>query len=165
MKKINQVMLLSGVLVLSLLSAPSFAAQSPIEITSDVNELVLFMDKDGKEQRQILPAEEITPGDRILFTSSFKNKGKEATENVMITNPIPAHTRYLEGTAKGENCIITFSVDGGKVWGDAKTLKVRQKDGEYRAATAADYTHIRWNYTPALQPEEKKSISFETRLL
>ena len=165
MKKFYQAIFLSGSLALSLLSANAFAAQSVIQITSEVNELTYVMDEKGQRQQKLLAATEITPGDRILFTTSFKNNGSEASDNVVITNPIPAHTRYLEGTAKGEHCIISFSVDGGRDWGDAKTLKVRQKDGKYRAASAADYTHIRWNYNRALQPSEKKSISFETKLL
>ena len=165
MKKLTPAILLSSALVLSLLSASASAKQSAIEITSEVNELIHVMDDQGKKQQKIIAAAEVTPGDRILYTTSFKNNGAEASDNIIITNPIPVHTRYLDGSAKGEHCVITFSIDGGRVWGDAKTLKVRQKDGQFRAATAADYTHIRWKYNRALQPAEKKSISFETKLL
>jgi uncharacterized repeat protein (TIGR01451 family) len=165
MKKLHSTIFLSGALALSLLSASVSAAQSAIEITSDVNELIHVVDDQGNKQQKLVAAAEITPGDRILYTTSFKNNGAEASDNIIITNPIPVHTRYLDGSAKGEHCVITFSIDGGKAWGDAKTLKVRQKDGQFRAATAADYTHIRWKYNRALQPTEKKSISFETRLL
>ena len=165
MKKLTPAILLSSALVLSLLSASASAKQSAIEITSEVNELIHVMDDQGKKQQKIIAAAEVTPGDRILYTTSFKNNGAEASDNIIITNPIPVHTRYLDGSAKGEHCVITFSIDGGRVWGDAKTLKVRQKDGQFRAATAADYTHIRWKFNRALQPAEKKSISFETKLL
>jgi uncharacterized repeat protein (TIGR01451 family) len=165
MKKLTPAILLSSALVLSLLSASVSAKQSAIEITSEVNELIHVMDDQGKKQQKIIAAAEVTPGDRILYTTSFKNNGAEASDNIIITNPIPVHTRYLDGSAKGEHCVITFSIDGGRVWGDAKTLKVRQKDGQFRAATAADYTHIRWKYNRALQPAEKKSNSFETKLL
>jgi len=165
MKQFSLNILPIGTLLLSMLLAPAYAAQSPIKITSEVHEIIEVLDDQGKPQEKIIAAEEITPGDRILFSTSFTNNGEKASDNVVITNPIPAHTRYLANTAKGEHCIITFSVDGGRAWGDAKTLKVRQKDGKYRAATAADYTHIRWKYNQALQPSEKNSISFQTILL
>lgn len=165
MKKLNQAIFLSGALALSIFSASAFAAKPAIKITSEVHELVQILDEQGQPQQKMVEPKEVTPGDHILFTTSFQNNGVEESSDVVITNAIPTHTRYLDGTAKGEHCIITFSADGGKVWGEAKTLKIRQKDGKYRAATAADYTHIRWNYNRALQPEEKKSISFETRLL
>ena len=165
MKKLTPAIFLSSALALSLLSGSASAKQSTIEITSDVNELIQVVDAKGKKQQKLIAATEVTPGDRILYTTSFKNNGAEASDNIVITNLIPVHTRYLDGSAKGEHCIITFSIDGGRAWGDAKTLKVRQKDGQFRAATAADYTHIRWKYNRALRPAEKKSISFETKLL
>jgi uncharacterized repeat protein (TIGR01451 family) len=165
MKKLTPAIFLSSALALSLLSGSASAKQSTIEITSDVNELIQVVDAKGKKQQKLIAATEVTPGDRILYTTRFKNNGAEASDNIVITNLIPVHTRYLDGSAKGEHCIITFSIDGGRAWGDAKTLKVRQKDGQFRAATAADYTHIRWKYNRALRPAEKKSISFETKLL
>jgi len=165
MRKIKLALLLSSVLVSSVLSAQTFAKQSAIKITSEVHELIQVVDAEGNAQQKVIAADEIVPGDRILFTTSFQNNGAEASDNVVITNPIPKHTRYLAGTAQGEHCLITYSVDGGRAWGDAKSLKVRMKDGKYRAATAADYTHIRWKYSKSLQPSESKSITFETTLL
>lgn len=164
MKPLNQAALLSGALALSMLFVTANAAQSTIKITSEVHELIEVKDEQGKTQLKVIAADEITPGDRILFTTSFKNNGDEASDNVVITNPIPKYVRYLANSAKGEHCIITFSIDG-RVWNDAKSLRVRLKDGKFRAATAADYTHIRWKYDRALQPSEKQSISFETKLL
>lgn len=164
MKLLNQAILLSGTLALILLVGPAQAKQSTIKISSEVHELVEVKDEHGKPQLKAIAADEITPGDRILFTTSFKNNGEKASDNVIITNPIPKHTRYLADSAKGEHCIITFSVDG-RVWGSEKTLKVRLKDGKFRAATPADFTHIRWKYNRALKPAEKQSISFETKLL
>ena len=165
MKQFHTTFLLTGALVCTLLSAPAMAKQSPITITSEVNELIEVKDAEGKPQLKVIAPDEIVPGDRILFTTRFSNKGAQASDNVMITNAIPAHTRYRDGSATGEHCDISFSVDGGRVWGTTETLKVRQKDGQYRAATAADFTHIRWTYKKALQPAEMKQVTFETTLL
>ena len=165
MKQVNKMILMSGALALSVLFATAQASQSAIQITSEVNELIEVVNEKGESTITVVSADEVTPGDRVLFTTKFQNNGDKSSDNVIITNPIPKHTRYLANSAKGEHCIITFSIDGGRAWGKAQTLKVRQQDGKYRAATAADYTHIRWKYNRTLQPAEKGSISFETKLL
>ena len=152
-------------LCLTLALGVASAKTSPVKISSNVQELVQVMDENGKPHLKAVTADEITPGDRILYTTTFSNHGNQASDRIVITNPIPSHTRYLGGTAKGENCVITFSADGGKTWGSAQTLKVKQKDGQLRPAQAADYTHIRWQYRGALQPSETKTISFQTQLL
>jgi len=148
---------------LSLMNA-SYAA-SPIALSSKVQELVQVVDEKGKPHLKAVEADKIVPGDRILYTTVFKNNGDQASDKIVISNPIPANTRYLTGTAKGENCVITYSVDNGSSWGNVKSLKVKLKDGTVRAAKASDYTNIRWEYRRSLQPSEAKAVSFETQLL
>ena len=58
--------------------------------------------------------------------------------------PIPRHARYLENTAAGPGAEVSFSVDGGHTFDRPEHLKVVGPDGRTRPASAADYTHIRW---------------------
>jgi len=141
------------------------AKQSPIQLQSVVQELVEKIGKDGKKQVVAVKPDQIVPGDRIMYTTTFKNAGDQPSDNIVIVNAIPKHTQYLPRTAQGQNCLITFSVDGGKTWDVPDELKVKGKDGKWRAATATDYTHIRWAYKPSLKPKEVKRVSFQTRLL
>jgi uncharacterized repeat protein (TIGR01451 family) len=165
MKIVNKMLLISSVLSVSAFFAAAQAAPTPVQLTSQVQELVQVVDQDGKTHLKAVKASAITPGDRILYTTTISNKGAESSDDIVVTNPIPAHSRYLSGTAKGEHCIITYSANGGKSWGKPESLKVRQKDGQLRAAQASDYTHIRWEYSRSLLPSEVKKISFQTQLL
>lgn len=165
MKTKTKLQLMGGILAVTALFLPGHAAQAPIEVTSTVEELVQVVDSQGKSHLKAVKATEITPGDRILYTTTIRNHGAQASDHIVITNPVPAHSRYLGGTAKGKQFVITYSVDGGKHWGSSEALKVRQKDGQWRAANASDYTHIRWQYRGALQPKETQVISFQTQLL
>lgn len=165
MKAINKMLVASSIFSLSVFFASAQAKPNPVQIDSKVQELIQVVDQNGKSHLKAVKADKITPGDRILYTTTISNKGNQASDNIVITNPIPAHSKYLTGTAKGEHCVITYSVDGGKSYGDSQSLKVRLKDGQFRAAQASDYTHIRWESRRSLLPEEVKNISFQTQLL
>lgn len=165
MISVKNMFIVGSILGLSVLFSSIQAAPTPVQITSEVQELIEAVDQDGNAYLQAVEASEITPGDRILYVTTVSNKGAQASDNIIITNPIPVHSRYLSGTAEGEHFVITYSVDGGKSWGNAQSLQVRQKDGKMRAAQASDYTHIRWQYRGSLMPSEVKQISFQTQLL
>ena len=165
MKSINKMLVASSILGLSVLFAGAQAKTNPVQIDSNVQELIQVVDQNGKSHLKAVKADEITPGDRILYTTTISNKGNQASDSIVITNPVPAHSRYLGGTAKGEHFVITYSVDGGKSYGNSQSLQVRLKDGKMRAAEASDYTHIRWEYRRSLLPAEVKNISFQTQLL
>ena len=165
MKSMNKMFIAGSILGFSVFFANAQATPTPVQIVSKVQELVQVVDQNGKKQLKAVNADAITPGDRILYTTTISNKGVQPSDNIVITNPIPAHSRYLSGSAKGEHCVITYSADGGKSWGNAQSLKVRQKDGQWRAAQASDYTHIRWQYRRSLLPSEVKKISFQTQLI
>lgn len=137
---------------------------SPITITSQVNELVQQVDANGQPRLVAVKPDRIVPGDRIMYTTQVTNNGGKASDNIVITNPIPEHVRYLGGTAQGNNFTIVYSVDGGNNWGQPEQLQVRQADGTVRQADPAEYTHIRWQYRAALQPAEAQQISFQALL-
>lgn len=165
MLSINKILVIGSVLGIAALFSNIQAAPVPIQIASEVRELVEFVDQNGQPQLKAVEATKITPGDRILYTTTISNTGAQASDNIIITNPVPVHSRYLDGTAVGEHFVITYSVDGGRSWGSPQELKVRKKDGKLRAAQASDYTHIRWQYRGSLMPSEVKKISFQTQLL
>ncbi|MEZ5537494.1 MAG: hypothetical protein R3F02_17970 [Thiolinea sp.] len=135
-----------------------------VSITSQVNELVQQVDANGQMQLAAVSPERIVPGDRVLYTTHIANNGVQASENIVVTNPIPEHVSYLGGTAQGENFTIVYSVDGGQSWGQPEQLQVRQADGQIRQAKPEEYTHIRWQYRAALQPAEVQQISYQAQL-
>ncbi len=155
----------SAVLTLALLSGGFLqAASKPISITSQVNELIKQTNDQGQVQLVAIAPDSIVPGDRVLYTTRFHNKGAEVSDSITITNPIPQQVSYLAGSAQGKNCDIVFSADGGKSWGKPEQLKVQMADGQWRAAQASEYTHIRWQYQSVLSPQQSSEISYQAHL-
>jgi hypothetical protein len=65
--------------------------------------------------------------------------------------------RYLDDTAAGPGADISYSIDGGHTFDRPENLKVIGPDGQKHPATAADYTHIRWQLRHILKG---KSVAF-----
>ena len=82
----------------------------------------------------------------------------------MITDPVPAEMRYVQGSAFGPGTRIVFSADGGRTWGTADTLFVTGPDGTSRPAVADDYTHIRWTMRSSLKPGGRGFARFRAEL-
>ena len=83
------------------------------------------------------------PGERVVYTITFRNISDQSADNVIITNPIDSNLTYVDGSAFGPGTEIEFSVDGGKTWGAPDALQVSDASG-IRPAEAGDYTHVRW---------------------
>ncbi len=107
---------------------------------------------------------EVQPGDVIRYTITFQNDSPQdvAAGSVVITNPLPDGTVYLDGTAAGSATQITFSVDGD-TFSDPSALTVTDASGT-RRATAADYRSIRWAYGPRLPAGASSNVSFDVRI-
>ena len=119
-----------------------------------------YTDAKGNPAKRLVPLTKILPGDEIVYTISFNNVGKQLTSDVVINDPIPADVAYRDGTAFGPGTEIEFSADGGKSFGKPAALKVKGADGKERAATASDYTHIRWQMLAAVAPGQKGFVRF-----
>ena len=104
---------------------------------------------------------EVLPGDVLRYTIAFQNTSTQdvAAGSVVITNPLPEGTVYVEGSAAGDRTRVTFSVDG-ETFGPPEALVVGEGPGT-RAADAADYRVIRWTYQPLLAAGETSEVSFE----
>ena len=107
------------------------------------------------------PLTEVLPGDVLRYTIVFENTSTQdvAAGSVVITNPLPEDTVYLEGSAAGTDTEITFSVDGEN-FGRAEDL-VAGEGTALRAAGAGDYRAIRWTYLPLLGAGASSEVSFE----
>jgi uncharacterized repeat protein (TIGR01451 family) len=145
-----------------LVAASSAAAQVALENT--VQKVETFVNEAGEPQRRLVDADSVVPGDELRYTITFANKGPEVVDagSIVITNPIPPETTYLDGTAFGSGTEIDYSVDGEN-FGLAEALTISQGDAEV-IASAKDYQSIRWVFQPALEPGETGNVSFSVRL-
>jgi uncharacterized repeat protein (TIGR01451 family) len=143
--------LLAAILLgIASVAAAGPAANGTVELKLESAMEQEYVNERGEKAKRLVPVTRVIPGDEVVYTIHFVNKGSQPATDVVITNPIPAQVAYREGSAFGTGTEIEFSVDGGKSWGRPATLRVRQADGGDRPATAADYTHVRWRMQNAV---------------
>lgn len=162
MKRLHHAVIGIGITCLCLGAAGMARAQS-VEVVQKAEREVEVLEK-GVKVKKVGPVERIVPGDEVVYTLTYTNKAGKPATDVAITNPVPKHTRYKDGSAAGDNAVITFSVDDGKSFATPDKLVVTIKDklGKdiQRPATAQDYTHIRWVIKQQLAPGQSGSVRF-----
>ncbi len=166
MKKTNIIFkfFLSMMLLVSLFSTTVFAEGEKIVLTNKAFKQIIKKDKDGNVTYDYVEPKLALPGDVILYTITFDNKGTDLAEGIVINNPVPNNSKYRMDSATGENTNITFSIDGGKTFGDPGKLVVKDKSGNEYRAKPESYTHIRWSYKGSLAPGTKGEVSFKTEI-
>ena len=137
---------------------------SAVEIHALAEVEVKVKDADGKEQIKREPAKKVPPGVAVIYTVRAENKGSKPADDVVVTDPIPEHMDYVDGSATTTGTKLTFSADGGKTWAPYGQVKVTGKDGVTRTATAEEMTHIRWKFEKPLAPGESRSVEFRARV-
>ncbi|MGD0502236.1 MAG: hypothetical protein ABSD02_05810 [Steroidobacteraceae bacterium] len=110
-----------------------------------------------RETVKLARADRVVPGDQVIYTLEIRNKGAMSLPPPTVDYPIPEHMRYLDDTAAGPGADISYSIDGGHTFDRPENLKVIGPDGQKHPATAADYTHIRWQLRHILKG---KSVAF-----
>jgi uncharacterized repeat protein (TIGR01451 family) len=114
----------------------------------------------GREVVKLIPADRVVPGDRVIYTLEVRNTGATVLEAPIVTHPVPEHTRYVADSAVGPGAEVSYSVDGGRSFGHAGSLKVLGVDGRLRPAVAADYTDIRWQLKNSLKANSVAFVRF-----
>ena len=117
--------------------------QGHLNVSTVVQMEVVTIGDDGERQTRLVAADTVVPGDVVIYTTTVENISDEAADNIVVTNPMPQHLSYVTGSAFAPGMVIEFSVDGGVSFADAEALTV-DNDGQSRAATADDFTHIRF---------------------
>lgn len=137
-------------------SAMSVSAQAaqPIELIGvvKVDKVVV---ENGKEKHQLEDPKVVVPGDKLLFTTQYRNASNETVRNFVVTNPVPNGVALASDGADAQ----TVSVDGGKTWGKLSTLTVSDGKGGTRPASAEDVTHLRW-VLGAVAPGASGALSY-----
>jgi uncharacterized repeat protein (TIGR01451 family) len=140
--------------------------QGAIELTSVAEVEVVQKNERGKKEAKRVEASKATvePGDTVIFSVHYVNKGDKPAEDVVITNPVPQHMAYVEKSAEGAGARIDFSVDGGKTYAAVGKLTVKGGEGKERIATASEYTHIRWSLEKPVVKGGKGRVSFRAKV-
>lgn len=134
--------------------AAAQSAPSPVTLKGDVM-LEKTVTENGVSKVELAEPKVVIPGDRLLFTTRYRNEGAQAVTNFVVTNPLPSAVALSGADAPGTE----VSVDGGKTWGQLGALTIAGSEGTARAATAADVTHIRWTI-PAIAPGASGEVQY-----
>ena len=120
----------------------------------------------GKQVKKMIAAKGVHPGEEIVYTLSYRNSGTEAAKDVIISDPIPAGTAFIPGSAS-EVGDLSFSIDNGKSYKKPTLLTYEMKgsDGKVqkKVATPEDYTDIRWTIA-TIAAGGKGSVNFKVKV-
>ena len=150
----------------SVAAVESAHAQSPrdaVSLSSEAQIERVITSPDGSERTVLKKPSEVVvvPGDKVIFTLKYANKGAVAAAGFRATNPMPGPVQFL---AAAEDW-AEVSVDGGANWGKLSALNVRLKGSAgqpdlTRAATAEDVTHVRWVFANPIPAGTSGSVSY-----
>lgn len=138
--------------------------QGSIRFQSKAEIEVIATDENGQQTIKRVEATTVSPDTEVIYTNLFTNIGQEPAEDITITNPIPKKMVYVDGSAKGKDSSITFSVNNGESFDIPGKLFVLDENGKPRLAGASDFTDIRWQIQTPLPPGETGSVSFRAFL-
>jgi uncharacterized repeat protein (TIGR01451 family) len=150
--------------LLFMLSVASVHAAADIRLKAAAEIEVPVVNDKGETELKRMPATKVIPGTEVIYTITVSNVGDQAADSAVVTDPIPENTTYVDRSAFGAGTKIAFSVDGGNSYDLADKLKVKDAAGNLRAATASDYTHIRWVLNFTLKPKDMAPVWFKARL-
>ena len=114
----------------------------------------------GRDTIKLVPADRVVPGDEVIYTLEIRNTGAAPVLAPSVRFAIPRHMRYIADSATGPGAQVRFSVDGGRAFNLPENLQVAGKSGRLRPATAADYTHIRWQLKQRLNVNSVAFVRF-----
>lgn len=154
------------------------AGRSGVTLSSEAKVERVITAADGSERVEMRSPKDVivTPGDRIVFTLSYENKGAEPATGFRATNPMPGAIQFISAAEDW----AMVSVDGGKTFGKLASMQLTERietDAVYdeetgakisdavsrdetRPARAQDVTHVRWIFSDAIAPGAKGSVSY-----
>ncbi|GAA6134878.1 hypothetical protein NBRC116188_16680 [Oceaniserpentilla sp. 4NH20-0058] len=137
---------------------PTFAI-AQVELKTDIYKVVETQRDNGTSKVEWVEAKNIIPGDKVGYRIHVNNNSDETADNLVLNNPIPDNTVYVDNSARGASSKIEFSVDGGKQYGLPEQLFIT-REGKKLPATAKDYTHVRWTLLSPLKTGDESSVQY-----
>jgi uncharacterized repeat protein (TIGR01451 family) len=149
---------------LGMLAALNGSAASQAISIKAIAELEQASQTPGRETTRLIPADRVVSGDIVIYTLEVRNTAPTSVPRPVVTYAIPAHMTYLPDSAIGPGTSVTYSIDAGRSFDVPENLKVQGSAGELRPATAADYTHIRWQLKNTLKSNSVAFVRFRVQM-
>lgn len=142
----------------------SAASASALTATQTVEKEITVQQADGTSVTKLVSSDNVTPGEKIVYTVAFTNDSTEAATDIVLAMPVPSDVRYLEGTADRDGAVVRFSADGGTSFVERDALVLPAVGGGTRAASSDDITHIQWRIPGPVPAGAQDKIAFKARL-
>lgn len=142
-----------GFAAAALLIASPAAAEELVTLEGDVV-VERTVVQDGSESTVLLAPEDVVPGDRLIFSTNYRNDSGNVVEDFVVTNPLPGAV-----VLASDKDAFQVSVDGGSSYASFNGSTVDDPQAGTRAAELADVTHIRWTLE-RLEPGATGSLSY-----
>ena len=155
MKKVFYVGIFNAIPIVaaSLLMAAPVAAEGLVDLSSNVK-VERSVTESGVSQIRLAEPEDVVPGDRLVFSTSYRNDSGEAVQNFVVTNPIPSAVALSQDDSSFE-----VSVDGGKTYAPLASLSVSGGESGPRPAEPTDVTHLRWTLA-SIAPGQSGTLTY-----
>ena len=159
-----------AIIVFAVFSASSFLAGAlaqeagALKLVCTAEKEVTKVDQDGKPVVTYSDVSVALPGEVIRYTLKYEYSGADPAEAIVITNPVPENTVYVDKSAAGKDTAITFSIDGGKTYATSDALKIKAADGSERAALPEEYTNLQWRLLKKLAKGDSGTVSFKVKI-
>lgn len=145
---------------LSLLALVGFGRAFCVADTAHPTTLDVRTTAAVRQNNILVPADRVVPGDEVFYTLAIRNTGSTGLPAPAVDFQIPEHMRYVANSAVGAGAEVSYSVDGGHTFDRPENLRVAATTGDVRPATAADYTHIRWQLKHVLKSKSMALARF-----
>lgn len=152
----------------------SASALAEVTLETDVAKVQSTLGAGGRVTRELVPVEEVVPGEELRYTITFTNESQTPVdaERIIISNPIPDGTRYVAGTAGGEDARVEYSIDG-ETFSAAEPVAAganarpgtQALPGEAPPDGGGTGVRIlRWTYQETLAPGASAEVFFHVRM-
>jgi uncharacterized repeat protein (TIGR01451 family) len=110
-------------------------------------------------------ADNVKPGDLVVYTATYRNSGKEAARALVLTVPVPTGTDYQGRQPDEKLAPALASLDGQAFAAIPLTRKVKNAQGQevVQQVPFAEYRFLRWNVAE-LAAGAQLSVQLTTRV-
>jgi hypothetical protein len=119
-------------------------------VSSVLERIVANVEANDRLTLEVAAGTVASHADQLIVSVQFTNESGHIVDGVRVTSPVPPDVVYVTDSATGPGSHVLYSVDQGRTFGLPAELKVVGADGALRAATAEDYTHVRFILDAAL---------------
>jgi len=130
-----------------------------VTLKTEMFKVVEVQQDNGTSKLEWVAPDSIVPGDKVGYRIIVENKGDKNADDIVLNNPVPENTVYVDGSARGANSSIVYSVDGGKTFAKPALLFI-EKNGRKVTASAKDYSNLRWVLNQPVKAGEKASVQY-----